>query len=193
MIFYRTGNVPAASDYRRYRNRFLRPDFQYRCAYCLLHEQLFLEESGGERDHHRPLNPPAEVEQDFSPLKNVYANLYWTCGKCNSEKGNTWPTNENYQAGIRFLDPCREDHADHWDAQQDGTLAATTSVGLYTIRHIRLNRRFLAALRQRFYQKRQKVDAIKRKLASSTLTSEKQAEIANLLDDDFLLHPPAFG
>lgn len=193
MIFQRSPNVPPLSDYRDYRDRYLRPDFQHRCAYCLIHEQFFLEEGGGEIDHHRPLNPPAEVQQDFKRLKNVYSNLYWTCGKCNSEKGNTWPTEEQYRANVRFLDPCLEDHQEHWDVQDDGTLAATTRTGQYTIRHIRLNRRFLVTMRRRFHEKRRRVAAVERRLASSNLTPEEQVEVAELLRDDFLLNPPAFG
>jgi len=56
MIFRRSPNVPVFSDYHQYRDSYLRPDFQYRCAYCLTHEFYFLQGDGGEIDHHRPLH-----------------------------------------------------------------------------------------------------------------------------------------
>ena len=113
MIFRRTPDVPTLSDYRAYRDTYLRPDFQYRCAYCLTHEFYFLQGDGGEIDHFRPLHAK---DHDFSHLKNEYSNLYWTCGQCNLEKGNHWPSDAEYAEGFRFLDPCVEDHDDHWTA-----------------------------------------------------------------------------
>lgn len=193
MIFRRALDVPSKSDYREYRDAYLRPDFHYRCAYCLIKEGLFLEEGGGEIDHHRPLNPPSETGKSFVHLKNVYANLYWTCGRCNSEKGNTWPTDEEYQTGVRFLDPCAEDHRDHWGIRTDGTLEPRTSIGQYTIDEIRLNRRFLVRMRRQFLEKRRRVAQAEQQIAISDLTPEEKAEIIGLLKNDFLLHPPAFG
>ena len=43
MIFQRSPNVPQLSDYLEYRDPYLRPDFEYRCAYCLIHEYYFLD------------------------------------------------------------------------------------------------------------------------------------------------------
>ncbi len=192
MIFHRTPQVPVLGDYHQYRDHYLRPDFQYRCAYCLIKEGLFLEEGGGEIDHHRPLHPPAATGQEFLHLKNVYTNLYWTCGKCNSEKGNTWPTGEEYAAGLRFLDPCVEDHREHWDTKPNGTLHPKTSVGQYTIINIRLDRRFLNTMRRRFAERKRKVAKAQEKLAASDLTPEDRTFIEELLADDFLVDTPAF-
>jgi len=111
VIFRRTPDVPLLNDYRVYRNAYLRPDFGYRCAYCLTHEFYFLQGDGGEIDHFRPFHASGH---DFSHLKNEYRNLYWTCGQCNSEKSNLWPSDADYAEGFRFLDPCIEDHDDHW-------------------------------------------------------------------------------
>jgi len=111
VIFRRTPDVPLLNDYRVYRNSYLHPDFGYRCAYCLTHEFYFLQGDGGEIDHFRPFHASGH---DFSHLKNEYRNLYWTCGQCNSEKSNLWPSDADYAEGFRFLDPCIEDHDDHW-------------------------------------------------------------------------------
>ena len=99
MIFRRSPNVPQFGDYRRYRDAYLRPDFRYRCAYCLTHEFYFLQGDGGEIDHFRPLHA---AEHDFSHLKSEYSNLYWTCGQCNTEKGHVWPTEAEYASSFVF-------------------------------------------------------------------------------------------
>ncbi|MBV9850100.1 MAG: hypothetical protein JO250_10545 [Armatimonadetes bacterium] len=61
MIFRRSPNVPSLDNYEDYRDPYLRPDFQHRCAYCLTHEHFFLDGEAGEIDHHRPLRPPPRV------------------------------------------------------------------------------------------------------------------------------------
>ena len=43
MIFRRSSDVPALNDPLDYRDLYLRPDFQFRCAYCLTHEYYFLD------------------------------------------------------------------------------------------------------------------------------------------------------
>ena len=148
MRFQRAANVPQLSHYRDYRDACLRPDFRYRCAYCLAHEFYFQNGDGGEIDHHRPLNPPAKVNKDFSHLVHAYSNLYWTCGKCNAVKSNKWPTDAEYEQGLQFLDPCAEDHNDHWMIRPDGTLHPLTKTGKYSIAKIKLNRRRLKEQRR---------------------------------------------
>jgi hypothetical protein len=148
MIFRRSENVPPLDDCRGYRDPYLRPDFQYRCAYCLTPELYFLNGDAGEIDHFRPLNPRPELGLDFSHLRNVYRNLYWTCGRCNLHKGNTWPTLDDTEQGRRLVDPCVEDHDSHFRLQSDGTLQPTSVVGEYTIGVIRLNRRNLVTIRK---------------------------------------------
>jgi 5-methylcytosine-specific restriction endonuclease McrA len=164
VIFRRSLDVPSFSDYRQYRNPYLRPDFQYRCAYCLTHEFYFLQGDGGEIDHHRPLKAQ---DHDFSHLRNVYDNLYWTCGQCNLEKGNLWPSEAEYAEGFRFLDPCLEDHVDHWDTHTDGTITAKTNIGRYTMRFIRLDRQRLNELRKFLFAYQQKIAALEKELMTA--------------------------
>ena len=95
---------------------------------------------GGEIDHFRPLHAR---DHDFSHLKNDYGNLYWTCGQCNLEKGNLWPSDLEHAEGFRFLNPCVEDHDDHWVTHADGTVTAKPNIGRFTIRFIRLDRQRL--------------------------------------------------
>jgi hypothetical protein len=63
VIFRRSREVPQFSDYLDYRDLYLRPDFEHRCAYCLTHEHYFLDGEAGEVDHFRPLHPPNRVRQ----------------------------------------------------------------------------------------------------------------------------------
>jgi len=190
VIFRRSVNVPRFSDYHLYRDPYLRPDFQYRCAYCLTHEFYFLQGDGGEIDHHRPLHA---AFYDFSSLKNTYSNLYWTCSQCNSEKGNLWPTDAEYSEGFRFLNPCAEDHNDHWDTHPDGTVTAKTSIGRYTIRFIRLDRRRLTHLRRIVFSYQQRVAALEAELSRRNLPPEQREILLAYLDDiKPLVDPPVF-
>ena len=190
MIFSRSLNVPLFNDYRACRDAYLRPDFQYRCAYCLTHEFYFLQGDGSEIDHFRPLQAR---EHDFSHLRNEYRNLYWTCGQCNSEKGHFWPTDTEYAEGFRFLDPCVEDHDDHWDTNADGTVTARTNLGRFTVLHVRLDRQRLNQLRRflRVYQ--EKVAALEAEVERRDLDPERRAAVlVHLADIKPLVVPPVF-
>lgn len=190
MIFQRSLNVPRFRDSRKYWDAYLHPDFRYRCAYCPTHEFYFLQGDGGEIDHHRPVKAP---EHDFSRLRNEYGNLYWTCGQCNLEKGNRWPSDVEYADGFRFLAPCVEDHDDHWEANADATVTAKSDTGRYTIRYIRLNRERLKALRRLLSTYQSKAAAIEAELSRRDLgTEQRTALLAHLSDIRLLIEPPVF-
>lgn len=183
MIFQRSPNVPALDDPLDYRDLYLRPDFQFRCAYCLTHEYYFLDGEAGEVDHHRPLHPPKSLGLDFSHLRNVYSNLYWCCSKCNSCKWNYWPTNIQYATGIRFLDPCVEDHDAHWDTHSNGTVTAKTATGHYSIRTIRLDRPRLNKRRAEEYRNREKLAQIMEEFEQVGLTPQHRQTLQERLAD----------
>ncbi len=190
MIFRRSLDVPLLSNYRAYRDPYLRLDFQHRCAYCLTHEFYFLQGDGGEIDHHRPLH--AE-DHDFSHLKSEYGNLCWTCGQCNQEKGNLWPTDAEYADGFRFLDPCAEDHNNHWTTHADGTITAKTNIGRFSIRFIRLDRQRLNDLRRVLYLYQEKIAALEAELKKRDLSPERRAALLDhLADIKPLVAPPVF-
>ncbi len=183
MIFERTPDVPPLNDYLEYRDPYLRPDFEYRCAYCLTHEHYFLDGEAGEVDHHRPLHPPEGLGKGFSHLRNVYENLYWSCPRCNLYKGNRWPTDAQYVAGERFLDPCAEDHEAHWDTHPDGTVSARTPTGRYTIRNIRLDRPRLNKRRADFARDQRKLAQILQELEQTAITPEHRWTLLERLGD----------
>jgi hypothetical protein len=135
MLFTRRTPEREYRDYTQYRD-LLRQDFQFRCAYCLTQEFFVGGESGCQIDHHRPRSGP----HGRPDLEAVYTNLYWSCSECNNNKGDTWPDEEEYARGQRFIDPCEEwgDHDRHWRFHPDGTLEALTPEGRYTERHLLL-------------------------------------------------------
>jgi len=157
MIFRRSQPARLYRDYTEYR-ALLRQDFHYRCAYCLTHEYFVGGEAGCTIDHHRPLRGP-HARPD---LLAEYTNLYWCCRECNENKGDIWPSPEEYARGYRFLDPCQpeDDHDRHWHVLPDGILDPLTPTGEYTIERLKLWRPQLQHYRagcQRFETERHQI------------------------------------
>ena len=100
MLFTRSVPKRRYRDYTRYRD-LLRQDFQYRCAYCLIHEF----HNGGVAnfaiDHHRPTGG-AYARPD---LADDYTNLYWCCSECNQNKADQWPSPQQATLGFGWIDP----------------------------------------------------------------------------------------
>jgi uncharacterized protein (TIGR02646 family) len=148
--FQRKEKPPRQKKYQNYKT-FLRKDFLYRCAYCLIHEAHY----GGLRnfhvDHFRP-------KKRFPRLSLAYKNLYYACGLCNTFKGDAWPSESESEAGFRFVDPCAENpYAIHFaEDEADGSLRALTDPGRYSWAHLRLDRGQLRSHRRRQAEKRQK-------------------------------------
>ena len=159
-IFRRRADPPAQSDYKRYKQP-LREDFQYRCAYCILHEG---DPYGGgfhhfQIDHFRPRNK-------FPDLINTYSNLYYSCTWCNRAKSDTWPTNDEQSRGFVFVDPCVEDlYTTH--ARLDpttGKLEPTTNAGDFTITEIRLNRGMFNILRKKRIEAQDEIESTRTRI-----------------------------
>jgi hypothetical protein len=111
----------------------LRRDFQYRCAYCMIHEQQGNGPDAFWIDHLKPRSKGGCV--------NAYANLYWSRFPCNHFKGNHWPTAAQRRQGQRFADPCQEqDYGVHFVENESGELAPQTPCGAYHVTALRLNR-----------------------------------------------------
>ena len=186
MIFHRSADVPVQDQYEAYR-ALLRQDFEFRCAYCLRHEFFFGGGEAGEIDHFRPRHL-------FPNLENEYRNLYWSCRKCNAIKGGTWPSEAQAERGLRFLDPCAENSDDHWQTHPDGTVTALTTVGRYTVRHIRLDRPTLTQFRRFLFALQVRVRAVEAALRETNLSPVLRAGLQAELDAAAtLLHPPTFS
>lgn len=132
-LFRRTESPPSFSDYRKYKP-FLRRDFQARCAYCERTEGYLGGGEAFEVEHFRP-------RSRFPGLATVYRNLYYACRKCNAHKSETWPSDDQVADGLRFADPCAEDlYLTHARERPTGAVEPLTRCGIYTVRHIRLDR-----------------------------------------------------
>ncbi len=190
MIFRRSIPERKYSDYTRHRP-LLRHDFQHRCAYCLTHEHFLGGESGFEIDHYRPLNGP----YGRPDLKAAYTNLYWSCGECNSNKGDTWPCPEDYEQGIRFIDPCEPegDHDLHWRFHSDGTIESLTPAGEYTAEKLLLWRPFLQARRAEMFRDQAEAQEIEEKIRNKEASEEIRVVLEQrLVDIKNRLEPPVY-
>jgi hypothetical protein len=190
MIFIRSLRTRTYLNYTKYRP-FLRQDFRFRCAYCLIHEFYLGGEAGCEIDHHRPQNG----QWARPDLISVYENLYWCCRECNQNKGDTWPSPEEYATDQRFLDPCRpeDDHEAHWETDQNGVVSATTPVGEYTIERLMLWRDRLVFLRRRLGVWQGERDALHQLLESREGTDAERRELEQRLSEMMeFLEPPTF-
>lgn len=140
-IKHRTA-VPQYETYPEYR-QILREDFLFRCCYCGLTESRY----GGSRhfwiDHFRPKSNP-----DFKHLAANFYNLLYACDTCNSLKGRTWPTGSEIAAGKRFWNPREDSSVSHFRLHTaDGSVEALTVCAEYTIKRLRLNRKFTRTMR----------------------------------------------
>ena len=190
MIFRRSVPRRTYADYTRYR-RLLRADFRNRCAYCLRREFFVGGEAGMAIDHHRPRNG-AFARPDLS---SVYENLYWCCAECNQNKGDTWPAPGDYDAGCRFIDPCRaeDDHDHHLRANADGTLTPLTPAGEYTDTHLLLWCPSLVYHRARSFRWQGEHAALLSLLADHALPAAESARIESRLAElAEWIEPPVF-
>ena len=191
MIFARSVPGVTYADITRYRPR-LRRDFRFRCAYCLTHEFYLGGEAGCEIDHHRPRRGRFARPD----LAAVYENLYWVCRECNQNKSDTWPTDDEYSRGQRFLDPCREtdDHDAHWITRADGQLVLLTPTGQYTVENLLLWREQLMFLRARCHQWQRESLELHRLLDTHEVTAAQRLRIEQRLADlAERIEPPTFN
>jgi len=102
-----------------------------------------------EVDHFRPKRRP-----EFAHLEHEWANLYYCCRRCNQHKSNHWPTDQETQRGLCFVDPCAEDPDEHFQLcrhpQHDDLcyVMPLTAPAQYTLAKVRLNRDQLVQIRR---------------------------------------------
>jgi hypothetical protein len=190
MRFERRENPPPKKKYQDCKP-YLRKDFKFRCAYCLIHEAHF----GGLRnfhvDHFRP-----KSRDEFRHLELVYTNLYYSCALCNTFKRQSWPSTRELDAGFRFVDPCEEDlYERHVEVNgETGELRALTRAGEYTVAHIWLDRAQMNKHRRMLIEKEKKWQDLRNLLNSKSLppaTLAKARELMNELEREFFApHPP---
>jgi len=115
----------------------------------------------------------------FPDLICAYHNLYYACGGCNRHKLETWPSEDEIARGQRFADPCVEDpYVHHLRELEDGAVEGLTACGIYSNRHIRLDREDLRKWRRLRAQARRdlpRLTAVARLLEEVVSSSEGPA------------------
>lgn len=175
MLFTRKEAPPRFASYTAYKP-YLRRDFLFRCAYCLIHEGHF----GGLRNFHVDHFQP---KGKFPHLTLEYANLYYACSVCNNTKGGAWPSPEEVAEGYVFADPCTVDpYQHHFRLDDDGQLGSLTKSGKYTVEHLRLNRRQLVHHRRRQVEAIAQCRAVRKLLENSEIPEGAVHKIREQID-----------
>lgn len=120
--------------YSAYRKNlpYLLRDFERRCAYSMQH----MDRAGGptamDIDHFNAELPEGK--------RNEYTNLFLATRHCNGHKLKH-PNKQEKQAGLRFLNPCKEiDYGNHiFEDPNTFELWGATPLGRYHIRYLDLN------------------------------------------------------
>lgn len=126
-------------NYRMYKP-WLREDFKYACVYCTIHEGEF----GGFHSFHIEHFKP---KSKFPELEMEYTNLLYACWKCNSFKGEDWPSDNPLRSGKGYLDPCVYDYEKCFTLNNDGSIIGEIKVARYMIERMHLNCHFLIEIR----------------------------------------------
>lgn len=108
----------------------IRQLYNFACGYCHTSEIA----AGGELtlDHFQPRSAGGGDEFD---------NQVYACFRCNLNKHDFWPTEQDLAAGHRILHPLRDDASQHITFnQQTGRLEPLTETGRFHINLLRLNR-----------------------------------------------------
>jgi len=96
-------------------------------------------------DHYRP-------KSVFPRFVADYANLYYCCGECNTRKGNHWPSQDELNARVGFLDVCQHEWAEHLAVTED-VFQGKTPIGKYTVEHVQLSREMLTERNRQWRKK----------------------------------------
>lgn len=129
--------------------KYLRIDFQDRCAYSGQHIQRVGGLRGMDIDHHNP--------KLRHPEKNAYKNLFLATRHCNGKKSDHWPDAKKRALGIRFVNPCVEpDYGLHlFEDPKTFEIWGATTAGRYHVRMLDLNADHLVRERKRRHELRQ--------------------------------------
>jgi len=120
----------------------------------MIHERHYGPLSAMSIDHFCP-------KKLFPYLQVDYTNLYYCCGECNTRKDDRWPTEKELVAGLRFVDVCQDEWAEHLELRND-VLNGRTRAGEYTVQHVQLTR---DGLRERNRDLRMKEEDARNELA----------------------------
>ena len=116
----------------------IRQCYRHRCGYCGVSET----ETGGDLtvDHYRPVSRGGDDDE---------ANLVYCCFRCNTYKGDFFPTADDVRRGLHILHPLRDPVTSHLrENEETGQLGPLTTTGRFHVELLRLNRPQLVELRR---------------------------------------------
>jgi hypothetical protein len=174
MKILRRSNPPQFTEYGKYK-LLLREDFRYCCAYCLTHERVFGALRHMTIDHFRP-------RSRFPHLSKDYSNLYYCCGECNTYKSDTWPSQAELGANLRFVDVCTDDPVHHF-RYGDCEIIAMTPAAEFTVASLRLDR---PALTERRKAVALRFSKLVDDLSHLTVVERRATEISNGMIDPLI-------
>ncbi|MBS1835090.1 MAG: hypothetical protein JST65_20390 [Acidobacteria bacterium] len=167
------------TDCRRFK-KYLRLDFERHCAYCHQAENLHLTYHYFGVEHFKP-------RSKYPKLIATYSNLLYCCNRCNSIKGEFWPSRQDLAGGRRLLDPCVDDHAVHLGINpQTGAIVPKSEAGDFFARHLYLDREELLVWRARKAPLQERVrtlEEILRQLEDETAPGANDAKMVETLQD----------
>jgi hypothetical protein len=152
------------------RRLLVRQRASFACEYCGVTEI----DSGGELtiDHYQPPRKGGSVDD--------LANLLYCCYRCNQYKSDYWPTT---QKEIALWNPRSDARDTHMLLLTDGTLYATTEVGAFTLRRIRLNREALVINRRKRQDQQEERRILEELQSFVQLQARLQQHHARLLEE----------
>ncbi len=176
-FFPSRSSVLKKSSYRLYKDD-LRADFGGECGYCSSPDAMFGGYSVFHIDHFAP-------HSKFPLLKEEYTNLVYSCPSCNRAKSDKWvggraDISHNETEG--FVDPCCETYEEQLDRDFDGQFIASSEVGRYMIKNLRL---YLA--RHQYVWQAKQIRRLRERLrvliASEELVDQNKIRILSLIDE----------
>ena len=124
------------NDYHSY-IQYLKKDFNHRCAYCnLLDTQIT---TPYEVDHFVPMDA---FKNEWPELETTYANLVYSCKKCNIAKSNQYKGNLKKRKinNELFYEPEETDYGTIFYRGEDGGICSDDEKGRDMITRIKLYR-----------------------------------------------------
>ncbi len=129
-VHTRTQKPLQYNNYKKYKP-YLREEFGKACIYCRKPDSLGDLDAFGV-DHYRP-------KKKYPNLETDYSNLFYSCNTCNRRKGEFWPTHTQVSNGQFVPNPCDYVMHQHLRSEPNGTVAAHSPAGTWTIDLLRLN------------------------------------------------------
>ncbi len=140
---------------------------QFACEFCSVTET----DCGGllTIDHYQPHTKGGADHPD---------NLIYCCTSCNQFKANYFPINAHDPA---LWNPRQDSRSRHLLELGDGHLFPLTSIGIFTLERLRLNRQPLVAYRRQKQQRQLEHDLLKRYKELTTMVEQVNALLADRL------------